>query len=600
MQRISSILSGFFALDLRTLAFVRILTGLVIVMDLLSRSQDLTAHYTDLGVVPRSLMLTSGQWLLSVYAIGGSPGFVGFMFLLAAVFALLMSLGYRTRLMTVLSWVMLMSIQNRNPLVGYGGDSVIRMLLFWGMFVPWGAKYSMDSLRYGFNRLSDHLPQKVFTIGTTAMALQVLYIYLFTALFKNGPEWHSEGTAVYYALAIDELASPFNYLGRMLPMGVLKGLTWSVLAFEWVGPLLVIWPNWRVRVAGLIGFILLQAGFNIFMVLGLFPVFSTVAILVFIPSEVWDRLRNRFITDRQRNLRIYYDPHCGFCQHVVIALNRFLLFDAAQLIPASDDPSAAATLRQEYSWMVQDASGRSFVKGRALVQVVAHSPLFRPLAWLLSPLAPALDRIYALMASNRPEWPTFQPFPNGIISKYSVTMSIPSVILAVWCILYVTLHNIHRYDEDRIPVANSLKWVSDIFKVDQNWAMFAPAPYKGDGWYVMPAVLRNGEKVDLFKDGGPVSYERPERVATTYPNTRWSKYLRTVRKPKYRNALKHYVRWKWREWDRDQPQERKLREFKVIFMLEANLPDWQTAPVKPLTLWTQDCRTDAELRSIRK
>ncbi len=596
MKKLHSIFEGFFSIDTRTLAFVRVLTGLVIIMDLISRSMDLTSMYTDQGVLPRTMLLSAANnWTFSVHAIGGSYMFVTFMFLLAGVFALMVSLGYRTRLMTILSWLMVMSIQNRNPLVCYGGDSVLRMLLFWGMFVPWGAKYSIDSLRYGFNRLSDHLPKKIFTMGTIGMTLQVLYIYLFTALFKNGPEWHADGTAVYFAIAIDELASRFNFILREIPVDFLKGMTWTVLAWEWIGPFVVAWPHWKVRVVGLIGFFLLQLGFFTFMVLGLFPVFSTLAILIFVPSEVWDKLEGYFIKSRQRNLKIYYDPSCGFCQHVVIALNRFLLFDSAQLIPANMDSSIHDQLRKNNSWVVKDEIGHTYLKGQALIAVFNHSPLFWPIGKLLGLLKNVLDKIYIAIANNRPEWPAFQHFPNGLISRYSTTQSMAVMVLALWCLLYITLFNFHKYDETALPVPKSLIWVSGIFKVDQNWAMFAPAPYRADGWFVIPAELANGDTVDIFKNGAPVNWERPERVAATYRNTRWSKYLRTIRQPKYKTALKHYVRWLWRDWDKNHPSDQRLQKFQMFFVMETNLANWETAPPNKIALWSQDCRKNSEL-----
>jgi len=595
MKRIYSILEGFLSIDLRTLAFVRFLTGFVVIMDLISRAMDLTALYTDQGVLPRTLLLSgANNWSFSVYSISGSYLFVSAMFIMAGVFALLMSFGYRTRLMTILSWIMLMSLQNRNPLICYGGDSVIRMLLFWGMFVPWGAKYSIDSLRYGFNKLTEHLPKKIFTMGTVGMSLQVLYIYLFTALFKNGPEWHSEGTAVYFAIAIDELASRFNFLVRALPIDVLKGMTWAVLAWEWVGPILVAWPNWKVRVFGLLGFFTLQLGFFTFMVLGLFPVFSTLAILVFVPSEIWDKLEARFIGARQRGLRMYYDPNCGFCQHMVVALNRFLLFDSAQALPASDDSSIHEELRKNNSWIVKDSEGNTYMKGKALIAVFNHSPIFWPIGKLLGLFTPILDWSYGRLAVSRPEWPAFQYFPNGIISRYSVTQSLTVMVLALWCLLYVTLFNFHKYDEKALPVPKSLIWVSGIFKVDQNWAMFAPAPYRADGWFVIPAQLANGDSVDIFKNGAPINWDRPERIATTYRNTRWSKYLRTIRQPKYKMAMKHYVSWLWRDWDNNHPKEQRLKQFEFVFVMETNMENWETAPPKRMSLWSQDCRKNSD------
>ena len=62
--------------------------------------------------------------------------FAALLFLVAAAGAGALLLSYRTRLATLLSWVLLVSVQNRNPLLGQGGDDLLRMLLFWGLFLP--------------------------------------------------------------------------------------------------------------------------------------------------------------------------------------------------------------------------------------------------------------------------------------------------------------------------------------------------------------------------------------------------------------------------------------------------------------------------------
>jgi hypothetical protein len=179
------------------------------------------------------------------------------------------------------------------------------------------------------------------------------------------------------------LASRFNFIVRALPIDVLKGMTWAVLAWEWVGPILVAWPNWKVRVFGLLGFFTLQLGFFTFMVLGLFPVFSTLAILVFVPSEIWDKLEARFIKCSPTWSSHVLRPNCGFCQHMVVALNRFLLFDSAQALPASDDSSIHDELRKNNSWIVIDSEGNTYMKGKALIAVFNHSPIFWPIGKLL-------------------------------------------------------------------------------------------------------------------------------------------------------------------------------------------------------------------------
>lgn len=43
--------------DLRSLALFRICLGILILVDLIVRFQDLKAHYTDFGVLPRHILI---------------------------------------------------------------------------------------------------------------------------------------------------------------------------------------------------------------------------------------------------------------------------------------------------------------------------------------------------------------------------------------------------------------------------------------------------------------------------------------------------------------------------------------------------------------
>ena len=78
--------------------------------------------------------MASGQayWSAVLFALGSLAG-------MAMVF------GYRTRLATVVGWVLFVSAVNRNPMVEVGADVLLRQLLFWAMFLPLGAKWSLDA-----------------------------------------------------------------------------------------------------------------------------------------------------------------------------------------------------------------------------------------------------------------------------------------------------------------------------------------------------------------------------------------------------------------------------------------------------------------------
>ena len=128
--------------DLRSLAALRVILGVLVLVDLLDRSRDLRVHYTDFGMLPRAALLSkfiNGLAVCLHVSVGTWPGMLALFILQAAVaFALLV--GFHTRLMAVLSWFLMYSLHLRNPVVLQGGDDLLRMLLFWGMFLPLGCQ----------------------------------------------------------------------------------------------------------------------------------------------------------------------------------------------------------------------------------------------------------------------------------------------------------------------------------------------------------------------------------------------------------------------------------------------------------------------------
>jgi hypothetical protein len=93
----------------------------------------------------------------------------------------------------------------RNPLVLQGGDVLFRMLLFWSIFLPLGARCSLDALR---RRSAEPLPDRVSSPCTLALMLQVCFVYWFAAAIKSDPVWRHEGSAgnaahrPYYAASL--------------------------------------------------------------------------------------------------------------------------------------------------------------------------------------------------------------------------------------------------------------------------------------------------------------------------------------------------------------------------------------------------------------
>jgi hypothetical protein len=221
--------------DARPPALFRIGLGLLIAVDLCDRLRDFHAFYAPGGVLPIPGELLPGVLRLSLFSLCPSRGAVLALFLAGLPLALAFALGYRTRLASVLLWVFMLSLVNRNPLVCDGGDMVILSLLFWTMFTDTGAALSLDV------RLGRRAPQAtVPAIGLRMLQLQVALIYLVTFLAKTGPGWR-HGEAVLHALACGDWGRGLAPLLIAHP-GVCRALTRATLLFEGSFAFLVLSP----------------------------------------------------------------------------------------------------------------------------------------------------------------------------------------------------------------------------------------------------------------------------------------------------------------------------------------------------------------------
>jgi hypothetical protein len=282
-------LRDMFGIDLRTLALFRIGLGTLLLADLALRARDLTAHYTDAGILSRAALLdTLPVGSFSLHLLNGTFAFQTVMFVLAAGFAVMLLVGSRTRLAAIASWVLLLSLQNRNPQILSAADSLLLLLSFWAMFLPLGARYSVDA---ALDRQPTSMRNNYFSVATLALLVQGASMYLFGALLKSDAQWIPDGTALYYALQLDYMVTPFGLWLSEFP-DFLQGLTFSVWWLECIGPILIFSPFFHrtFRTLCLAAFITLNLGLYLCLELGLFPLVALVMNLAFVPSWMWDRM----------------------------------------------------------------------------------------------------------------------------------------------------------------------------------------------------------------------------------------------------------------------------------------------------------------------
>lgn len=262
--------------------------GLLLLVDLYHRSRDLVAHYTDKGILPTDVFFEYYSYLpykLSLHALSGSAVYQGGLFLVAGLFALSLTLGFYTRFSAVISWLFLISLQDRNIMILYGGDIYIRVLLFWGLFLPLGEHFSVDRML----KKDEEPPLNVFSSASVAYLLQVCIVYWAAAAFKWNPDWFS-GTAVTYALKIDQFATPLGLWLRELTW-LHPVLTYITLYVELLGPFLAFMPFCfgPLRTLAVVIFSLMHVGFGLSLTLGLFSFIGITAWIPFLPTWFWKK-----------------------------------------------------------------------------------------------------------------------------------------------------------------------------------------------------------------------------------------------------------------------------------------------------------------------
>src|SRR5262249_1019065 len=226
-----------FGLDLRSLALFRVCLALVLLWDLLVRAGDLRAHYTDQGILPVANVPVTSP--ISVHNLNGPFGYQASLFVIAALCAVGLLLGWRTRVMTLFCWFLNVSLQARNVGIIHGGDTLLRNLLFWSLFLPLGEYFSLDARR---SRAAPPAP-RYLSMATAAYIGQICLVYWFPAIWRSDVAWRVDGTALGIALHIDSLVTPLGVWVREHET-LAKALTLGSLYLEAVGPALLLLPFW--------------------------------------------------------------------------------------------------------------------------------------------------------------------------------------------------------------------------------------------------------------------------------------------------------------------------------------------------------------------
>ncbi|WP_323173893.1 HTTM domain-containing protein [Natrialba sp. PRR66] len=480
------------AIDRRALAAFRISIAALLIADLVGRTRLLGMFYTDAGVLPREALFSdySSLTAYSVHTLSGEAWAQWLLFLVAGLVALALLVGYRTRIATIVSWLLLVSLHVRNPMVLNAGDVLLRMLLFWSIFLPLGSRWSIDARRRNPAQSSGDAAPTIATIGTIAVLLQVLLMYLTNAVHKTRSDMWMSGEAVVHIFQADHLTV---LLGNVLPeyTALLEVFTSAWMVLIVLSPLLLLLTG-VPRALLVTGFAGMHLGMLVTLRIGLFPLIVVAGLLLFYPPVVWDTASSL----------------------------------AARV-------GIAGPLR------------------RTLDRLQSRAPVlarWAPGSWLHSITSVSNENSDAEDATDDRRKDRMGDDTNPLTAVASRGRVFVTTIIPWLLLVLVVLSNAEAVGYTEVPDAGNE--ALDTLQASQSWRMFAPNPTSTAQWFVVPGELENGTTVDALHGSG-VDWDRPPNVDGTYETARERKYLSNMRFAGNENHHSYYANYLCDRWNRE-------------------------------------------------
>lgn len=194
--------------------------GALCLFDALMRLGSASFLLSDLGAMPRAVYYTlfDTNWNWSVYLVSGRTEFALVLLLLTALLGVLNLAGKSTRWSRAALWVLVASVQVRNPGLLDSADDLLRLLLFWDIFLP----------------CESSEPVQISSPATLGLQAQLTLTLLFTAFFMTGERF---ALAAQWGLATQASSFPWFFTLERVVLVLLA------LALWWPGtrkPLLVL------------------------------------------------------------------------------------------------------------------------------------------------------------------------------------------------------------------------------------------------------------------------------------------------------------------------------------------------------------------------
>jgi predicted DCC family thiol-disulfide oxidoreductase YuxK len=540
----------YLTIDPRSLGLCRIVLGVVLIVDLLRRVPLMREFYTNAGLLPNHTVLWRPPLprLISVFFSVSLLHEAALVFAIALFCFVCLTIGWRTRLFHVLSFLMTTSLHNRILFAENWGAVALGALMVWTAFLPLGRRFSVDALLASLRANRNETPQDltperlaatsppdncpVVSLAVLGVLLQLGVIYWFNFVHKSGPTWHN-GSAVHYVLWQERIITQLGLWVRSHePAALSKLLTYATLAAESSAPFLILTPIfWRwTRAFAIVSLAGLHIGIALFVNLGIFSGAMLAFYPLLIDTRIWDLL-GRLPKRARRSRQVFYDAGCGICFQIVRAMSRMDLYRRLTWISNQDlaalPEGVSPALLEKTILVVDPATGRRWTRSDGFAQIFAALPGGRWWAWVLRVpgIRAIAGRAYDLVARNRttistwlglaacgvpgapppPEPPAPQPTPLRLWVRGRLPFVRELGILLVGVIFWADLSVSNAAMPAALRWNSRPQWMAFAVMyphIFQSWSMFSPDAPLSDYMVVIDAVTRDGRHVDPLNEIG--------------------------------------------------------------------------------------------------
>ena len=218
---------------------------------------------------------------------------------------------------------------------------------------------------------------------------------------------------------------------------------------------------------------------------------------------------------------------------------------------AQTDASASRILGESFAWSItrtriSERTGTepeldpNFRQGWEAVRFLVQNS---PRSWLLRVLPGDVlgDRLYAWIGRNRGAIGRLGGACFGR-NKSSAWQGPIRQFVTSFALVVVLAWNVVSYPavRDWVDLRPYVSPVISLLNLQQYWDMFAPHPYAFDFWHVMPALARDGTRVDLLSNSS-IALEPPRDGPDHYGGYRWRKAIfRSLQRGQIERVFRYY------------------------------------------------------------